>query len=1523
MAILRSTRAVALLLSLIMVPFPFLCLMPWDGSTVATNSTLSTFQGGISNVSFDLQPGALNRTVYLDFPAGSDVYDAQMSLTGIHVEGNASFNETSNYDFLKGSYKNVTIMNDAVYQNEQTNWWDSTWSYAILLNFDQVGTPFLKQYISTIVNMGTGTKINATIDGPVDWDSFRVVEYDGTTPLIYNDSLPVPDKYLIPHRAERQMGPDHIYNDKVKLTWVNTNTGASSGLRTFMAFFDTTNRSKPAPTITLDLWDDVVVATNPDGIGGDNDTALLYQMGPGGAYPKQDVALCVTNSFNVIASDLNVDGLMDIVAISDFNQTSSEVNSPIFYQRRVGTVTSWVTANITTWVGLDAAVGLLNADTWPDLVVANSNKTGTFGVGIFYGSSTGFASQPNTVLEIGNGVTLADVNNDGFQDVIVAQYSGSPAFSHVYLGSPGGPDNIIDINITTSQAFDCAVADLDRDGHKDIIFAQNNSGAVYYANETGAYPVSKKVTLNVNSSIVEVGDFNGDGFVDIVLGNKTGNGAAYVFMNNDTGLNPVPLKFESGFTMGLAAGDLDHDGREDLGLAQYLPSGVGVISMGGPSGPSSSPTYGLSWPGNANGTAMAFGDIDGYDMLTDLKTTTPHPYFSDIISRGANGKYVSEMKDLMGVNMTSGKVAAGGNITFTVPWPHTDPSVGVVLYVWGSNITSAINLGEWFDWGGPLDGIGYALDFVGNPFPTKVEWVNVSVNYTSLPTNVTIDVGADGSDEWTRTGPWNETGPVVLSSGDLANAIQQVIRQADKNLSTVSVPLRISSRSPCRLALSGLSVGYNSPPVMTTPLPALEIREDEVLVNVIDLSNYFADPDGDPLSFKLLTDSPLAKATLAVNGSLNLATQGESEGNVTFDIEVRDDAGHLLVANFTVRVIGVNEPPEIIVDLRSDQVLSRELVRFDASRTRDPEGGPVVVVLWSFGDGQGGEGMVVNHTYELPGTFEVTVRAVDGQGNWNSTTFTMYVDNRPPVADLTVDRAVVPSMTPVFLDPSNSYDPDGELASASLDFGDGETREFQGRPVPVSHVYTRGGVAYTVRLTVMDAFNATSVANTTITVTNSGPVIDKVMAPTSARVGEKVTFRATAHDPDGNITQYEWDFDNDGKVDTALTDTANTSHKFSSPGKYTVVLKVIDNGGETAMETIYIEIRADAGMDVLDMGLAVALIIITALCGFMLYRQHVKIRNLKDALVHRDRVLSELKKLEQDEMDLIDEELELVDARKGTTGGGRPGPARTAQPVSAGIARGPGPSQVPRMRVTEERSAGSLGPTVVAPVVQASSGTGATVGPERHGIDGGFVEVEETSVGRLAPSTEPQAPASIPKQSAQPVMGRPAPAPETVKRPVTATAVATPARPGQGRGRTEDFYERKLEKELEEELRQADERALARTETMTTGISAGMGEGGQEEEGEEKEGEEEEEEDGKEGEGGEASEKTVAQSPVERELVPEQAEEKAEVRLLGFTQPDPIGRVRCPGCKAVIPLFTTKRPLKIVCESCGKKGIIK
>jgi PKD repeat protein len=74
-------------------------------------------------------------------------------------------------------------------------------------------------------------------------------------------------------------------------------------------------------------------------------------------------------------------------------------------------------------------------------------------------------------------------------------------------------------------------------------------------------------------------------------------------------------------------------------------------------------------------------------------------------------------------------------------------------------------------------------------------------------------------------------------------------------------------------------------------------------------------------------------------------------------------------------------------------------------------------------------------------------------------------------------------------------------------------------------------------------------------------------------VDEDIIFDASeSYDPDGTIIGYRWDYTNDGTWDTEWLQTKITTHVFTDPGRYTVVLEVKDNNNETSQDTATVHI---------------------------------------------------------------------------------------------------------------------------------------------------------------------------------------------------------------------------------------------------------------------------------------------------------------------------------------------------------------
>ncbi len=89
-----------------------------------------------------------------------------------------------------------------------------------------------------------------------------------------------------------------------------------------------------------------------------------------------------------------------------------------------------------------------------------------------------------------------------------------------------------------------------------------------------------------------------------------------------------------------------------------------------------------------------------------------------------------------------------------------------------------------------------------------------------------------------------------------------------------------------------------------------------------------------------------------------------------------------------------------------------------------------------------------------------------------------------------------------------------------------------------------------------------------VTSSNLVPIIDSFTAdPSSGRMPLTVSFTCIAHDPDGTITEFLWDFDGNGQIDMT-TSQGISSYAFQSVGSFQATCSVRDDSGATAQSPV-------------------------------------------------------------------------------------------------------------------------------------------------------------------------------------------------------------------------------------------------------------------------------------------------------------------------------------------------------------------
>jgi hypothetical protein len=220
----------------------------------------------------------------------------------------------------------------------------------------------------------------------------------------------------------------------------------------------------------------------------------------------------------------------------------------------------------------------------------------------------------------------------------------------------------------------------------------------------------------------------------------------------------------------------------------------------------------------------------------------------------------------------------------------------------------------------------------------------------------------------------------------------------------------------------------NQPP--TISLPARRIAEGEVLT--VDLSNFASDPDGDRLSFSIVSGPG------SIQGSIyTFRTDFNSAGMHSIVIRASDGKGGTADGTLRVEVVEVNRPPTISIP--GVTVAEGERYVMDLSQfASDPDGDPLVYTLVrGIGRIQANE-YILEPGYDDYGFYTVEISVSDSKGGLSSSTFNVLVTdtNRPPEF-VVPDQVTIMNRT-IRLDLRDfSKDPDGDYLRYELVYGPG------------------------------------------------------------------------------------------------------------------------------------------------------------------------------------------------------------------------------------------------------------------------------------------------------------------------------------------------------------------------------------------------------------------------------------------------------------------------------------------------------
>ncbi|MBK6531806.1 MAG: VCBS repeat-containing protein [Deltaproteobacteria bacterium] len=329
--------------------------------------------------------------------------------------------------------------------------------------------------------------------------------------------------------------------------------------------------------------------------------------------------------------DFNGDGYADVVA------AVPGVAASVFLGGPTGPSPTPVTLSApleSTHFGraLDHA-GDVNGDGYGDLVVG---APGSNSVYLYRGTATGVAPTPSAITgPVGSGLGSSvagagDVNGDGFDDVVAVNPSGNAVWF-----VPGGAAGLgmpvrVTVPLTSTTSVAAGAGDVDGDGYADVLLGGTTGGGQLLRG--GATGLDAARAVAVANTSVPAGDLNGDGRADLAFLTRAGVRVVLGAATLDAAGTAAPGALSPSASMPPRGGDFNGDGFDDVlaGTRGDTLNRSAIVLPGSASGPGAAVTLAAGFGSATVHGAVGAGDVDGdgYDDLLSYQARTTDLYLT-------------------------------------------------------------------------------------------------------------------------------------------------------------------------------------------------------------------------------------------------------------------------------------------------------------------------------------------------------------------------------------------------------------------------------------------------------------------------------------------------------------------------------------------------------------------------------------------------------------------------------------------------------------------------------------------------------------------------------------------------------------------------------------------------------------------------------------------------------------------------------------------------------------------------------
>ena len=324
---------------------------------------------------------------------------------------------------------------------------------------------------------------------------------------------------------------------------------------------------------------DILFGNSFDSRGSDV-PSYIYWGDSGGFSPHHRSQLSGFGVAGSAVADLNRDGNPDILLVSHFSGRSSTLPSAVYWGNREHRYSDSSVSFLEPGGSMEYSIADLDDDGFPDIVLNHRD-----GPAVWWGGPDGHQPEHRTSLgmKAANSSSVADLNRDGYLDLVLTLPTG-PGKGSAQGGVIWGNGRRFDEarvsrwDLGGWYAESTAVADLNRDGHLDLVFPMGyaDESEVFWGSDAGFGLENRTVLEAYGAAHAVAADLDGDGWLDLILTNgstpksPTTHNPILIYWGSPKGFSKNSrIELEGYTSIDASVADLNGDGHLDIALTNY------------------------------------------------------------------------------------------------------------------------------------------------------------------------------------------------------------------------------------------------------------------------------------------------------------------------------------------------------------------------------------------------------------------------------------------------------------------------------------------------------------------------------------------------------------------------------------------------------------------------------------------------------------------------------------------------------------------------------------------------------------------------------------------------------------------------------------------------------------------------------------------------------------------------------------------------------------------------------------------